>query len=127
MKLITKLNELSHIGYEVTTSKIQEEILFSIKNLSNKLVAIGLQIDEEFKEETAWFPNYNKKLALLFTDYNEYSNFYSNNYFVEFVINTNNVWFIPNLVINPVGKIENTIEPLINSIRSEEIRGSENK
>ena len=86
-----------------------------------------MQIDEEFKEETAWFPNYNKKLALLFTDYNEYSNFYSNNYFVEFVINTNNVWFIPNLVINPVGKIENTIEPLINSIRSEEIRGSENK
>jgi hypothetical protein len=127
MKLITKLNELSDIGYEVTTSKIQEETLFSIKNPSNKLVAIGLQIDEEFKEETAWFPNYNKKLALLFTDYNEYSNFYSNNYFIEFVINTNNVWFIPNLVINPVGKIENTIEPLINSIRSEEIRGSENK
>ena len=50
MKLITKLNELSHIGYEVTTSKIQEETLFSIKNSSNELVAIGLQIDEEFKE-----------------------------------------------------------------------------
>ena len=125
MKLITKLNELSHIGYEATTSKIQEETLFSIKNSSNKLVAIGLQIDEEFKEETAWFPNYNKKLALLFSDYNEYCNILLNSYIVLFVINSNNIWFMPHNQVNPIGMIQDSIEPLINIIREQERGASE--
>ena len=125
MKLITKLNELSKVGYEVTTSKIQEETLFSIKNSSNELVAIGLQIDEEFKEERAWFPSYNEKLALLFSDYNEYCNILLNSYIVLFVINSNNIWFMPHNQVNPIGMIQDSIEPLINIIREQERGASE--
>jgi len=125
MKLITKLNELSNVGYEVTTSKIQEEILFSIKNSSNILVGIGLQINEEFKEERAWFPSYNEKLALLFRDYDDYVISLSNSDIVLFVVNSNNIWFMPHNSINPIGMIEDSIESLINIIKEQERRASE--
>ena len=125
MKLITKLNEISKVGYEVTTSKIQEETLFSIKNSSNILVAIGLQINEEFKEERAWFPSYNEKLALLFRDYHDYSTSLSNSDIVLFVVNSNNIWFMPHNQVNPIGMIEDSIESLINMIKDQEKRASE--
>ena len=125
MKLIANLNELSNIGYKVTTSIIQEETLFSIKNSSNVLVAIGLQIDDEFKEEKAWFPSYNEKLALLFSDYLDYCNSLSNSDVVIFVINSNNIWFMPHNQVNPIGMIQNSIDSLINIIKDQERRASE--
>ncbi len=125
MNLITKINELSHLGYETTTIKIDAETLFSIKNSSNELVAIGLQIDERYNEERAWFPSYNEKLALLFTDYLDYRNSLSNSYVVLFVINSNNIWSMPHDQINPIGMIQNSIDSLINIIRDQEKRSSE--
>ena len=126
MSLITNLNKLSDNGYEIITRNINEEILFTVKNKAELLVAIGLQVDENFNEEEAWFPKYNERFALLFSDYLDYCTSLSNTETVLFIINSKNIWFMPINQTNPIGVIQNSIEPLINIIEDNDRRASEN-
>ncbi len=125
MSLVANLSLLNDMGYQVSISKIQDEVLFSIKNSSNKLIAIGLQIDENFKDEEAWFPKYNERFALLFNDYLDYCTSLSNTETILFIVNCNNIWFMPNNQKNPIGMIQNSIDSLFNFIKDQERRASD--
>jgi hypothetical protein len=125
MSLIANLSLINNLGYQLSISKIQDEVLFSIKNSSNKLIAIGLQIDENFKDEEARFPKYNERFALLFNDYLDYCTSLNNTETVLFLVNSNNIWFMPINQVNPIGLIQNSIDSLINFIKDQERRASE--
>lgn len=122
MSLLKKIFSITELEYRTNIKNLENKNLISVFDKSNKLAAIGIQIDDGIKDESIFIPNYNQQFALFFSDREEYNKTLDQSYIIVFLINNSSIWHMHCNQTNPICRINHTIEGFLKLLIEQEFK-----